>query len=168
MKQLAQGPRANWLPWDLNPGCPGPELTFSPQACSLLRAVSHSWGRVSVSLWSPEFQPTRDLVLPHRRVFLFSPQPSPHAGHSGTSRAAPYLLHFSDTGKGTSRCCQDPQRSQSGPGCTAACCSRPAGPPRPAPPPPPSACRLPRRPHSRHSACSPRAPPGPAGRPPTR
>ena len=47
-------------------------------------------------------------------------------------------LRSSDTGRGTSRRCRGLQRSQPGPGCTGACCSRPGAPPprRPIPLPP--------------------------------
>lgn len=69
-------------------------------SCSLLRAVSHSWGRVSsltLESWSSRLQGPRLCLI--KGCFFFSPQPSPHAVGTGTGRAAPYLLHFSGTGK---------------------------------------------------------------------
>lgn len=43
--------------------------------------------------------------------------------------AETHPLHSSDTGRGISRRCPGLQRSQPGPGCTGACCSRPVVPP---------------------------------------
>lgn len=56
----------------------------------------------------------------------------PFVSYSGTPNGllkGTHRLRSSDTGRGTSRHCPGLQRSQPGPGCTGACCSRPGVPP---------------------------------------